>query len=117
MKNNLLPIIKKDNIFIKIKNFLVRIFIKKESSLEENNKGNIENIIRNKNEFYEQIKLSPDMLKQIQKNNKIRNIINRLDNNFSAIEELSLEQLKDVNDYYDEFIKNKKIELKRITSN
>lgn len=117
MKNNLLPIIKKNNIFTKIKDYLVKCFIKKENSLEENTNENIENKIRKKNEFDEKIKLSPDILKQIQNKQELRNIISQLDNDFSIIENLSLEQLKAVDDYYDELIKNKKIELKRLTSN
>lgn len=117
MKNNeLLPTIKKDSIFTKIKKFLMKLF-GKEKTFEEDNLKNNNTIIEEKNNFVENIKLSQNELNTIQNKKEKDEFIKQLENDTSLLENLSIDRLEKLNNYYDELIEKEKMKLKKLTAN
>lgn len=120
MKNELLPTIKKDNIFTKIKKFIMKILGKEnieERNFKENNLENNNTIIEEKNEFVENMKLSQNKLNTIQNEYEKDKFIKQLENDTSILETLSIDRLEKLNNYYDELIEKEKIRLKKVATN
>ena len=115
MKNELLPTIKKDSIFIKIKKFFMKLFGKEESFEEDNFKNNTI-IIEEKNKFVKTIKLLQNESNTNQNNNEKDELIKQLENDTSLLENLSIDRLEKLNNYYDELIEKEQMKLKKLTS-
>lgn len=119
MKNELLPTIKKDSIFIKIKKFFMKLFGKEESKEENFEEDNFKNntiIIEEKNKFVKTIKLLQNESNTNQNNNEKDELIKQLENDTSLLENLSIDRLEKLNNYYDELIEKEQMKLKKLTS-
>lgn len=102
MENNQLSVRQKDNIFIKIKDFFIRIFkSKKERNINEitteKNQG--------KNKDFLQNLSSQTNTEEVEKQNKIIEIVNIIEQDSKLLNNLSTEKLKVISKYYDNKIK------------
>ena len=117
MENNQMIPFKENGIFNKIKNFFKNLFEKKEEVFEENivvEESAIEEqkeTIDVKGKFFDDIKVDNS---NIDKLVKTKNLISKIEENDALLEELSVEQLVDIRDYYKEIIKQNELTIKRL---
>ena len=102
MGNNQLSVTQKDNIFIKIKDFFSKIFkSKKDKNIKEITTEKIQkqdkNILQNLN--------SQTNTEELDKQNKIIEIVNIIEQDSKLLNNLSAEKLKVISKYYDNKIK------------
>ncbi len=113
--NNNLPAEINNNIFKRFINFIKNIFIKTkevdvEKVLEKYDKINEKENIEPTKEFLEEIRINgieekaKELIDEKLKKEKMKEIINIIENNPEKLEELDVQKLETINNYYDEKI-------------
>lgn len=105
----------KPNLVTKIKHFFKNLFSKKEVFSEENS-ANIKNDIEERN-FSEEIKVNnidtSNTVNNINKEIEREKFLNEIDGNREALDQLTIEQLKRLDKYYDTIIAENKLKIKK----
>lgn len=102
MGNNQLSVTQKDNIFIKIKDFFSKIFkSKKDKNIKEITTEKIQKQDKN---FLQNLN-SQTNTEELDKQNKIIEIVNIIEQDSKLLNNLSAEKLKVISKYYDNKIK------------
>lgn len=111
---NLLPSVRKDGFFNKIKILFKSIFYKQPKLMKDSEK-NIEPIKENGNvlSFNEKLKVKIDNEK-LSKERELRSVVEKIEENPEHLKELTIEQLEDINEYYIEKIKEVDQEIDRL---
>lgn len=118
MNNQLIPI-KKENIFTKIKNFLHKLFGKKENQTEMDYVNIVENTNENKlnqNVFNDSLKIE-DNSKAVYQDMERENFIKKIEEDDTILDKLSLDRLKILEKYYEKRVKEKELILMNLQNN
>ena len=111
MKNELVPI--KENMFQKIRRIFSKLFGKKNIKTEKMQQE--EQQKKDNSKFLADIKA--EVTNEPQKKIKQEEFISNLENDKSLLQNLSIERLKQLSEYYDEMIEKEQMKIKKLSQN
>lgn len=117
MVNNLLPDTKKGGFFNRLKLFFISITFKRDKLIQEHDDiANRENVENKGSSFMDNLKANTDVEKTCEEET-LGFIVKKVEENPQVLDNLTIEQLENVNEYYNEKIQEVNNEINKIRRN